>query len=315
MFKEAFIPANGITLHVIEHGEGPAVLLCHGFPETWRSWRRQIEALAEAGFRVIAPDMRGYGGSSTPESAAEYTQLHIVGDLIGLLDALNIAQATVMGHDWGAIAAWNAALLRPDRFTRVAGLSVPYVARGEVNLLEQFRAGRDGFYMLQFQKPATDAALALDVAGFLTGSYHSASADAKGDERWKPFIAAGATRESGPTTALLLPNWLDPGDFTHAVESFERTGFHGGLNWYRAMQLTFELMAPFKDARIMQPALFIVGREDPVLEFALPFVEMLPSVVPGLTGSLVIDGAGHWVGQEVPAAVNAALIKFLAQHS
>ena len=305
--KSSLVPTNGIHLHITEAGEGPPVLLCHGYPETWRSWRRQIAALAAAGYRAIAPDMRGYGGSSAPEAASAYTQLHIVGDLVGLLDALGLVQVALVGHDWGAITAWNAAVMRPDRFPRIAALSIPYAPRGDIDLVEQLSHGDPAFYMRRFQRPESDAAMARDVAFALRRAYHTASGTAPDAERWDPFGTPGA----GNVAPETLPPWLDPGDFAHAIEAFTRSGFRGGLNYYRAIPATFELMAPFKDARVRQPSLFIAGTKDAVLDFSQPFVEKLTENAPGLTRSLLIEGAGHWLQQEAPDAVNAALLDFL----
>ncbi len=309
MFSERFIQANGIEIHVVEHGEGPAVLFCHGFPETWRSWRRQIEALAAAGYRCIAPDMRGYGGTTAPQDARLYTPLHIVGDLVALLDALGVAEATIVGHDWGAASAWNAALMRPDRFPQVAALSVPYSPRGEMSLLDQVRrSGRD-FYMLRFQDQSADAALERDVERTLRNAYYTASGNATDADRWRPFAPMPAIDVSPQATP-----WLDPADLAHAVQTFERTGFHGALNWYRVIDLAFELMAPFKGARVMQPSLLTAGGSDLVLDFSGPALERLEQTAPGLTGKIILDGIGHWVQQEAPEAVNAALLDFLAEH-
>ncbi len=306
--KHSTIPTNGIELHVTEEGEGATVLLCHGFPETSRSWRRQITALASAGYHVIAPDMRGYGGSSAPDDPALYTQLHIVGDLVGLLDSLGCETAAIVGHDWGAIAAWNAALMRPDRFSRIAALSVPYVPRGDISLLDQCRISAPDFYMLQFQHPAADLVLGLDVSATLRSGYYAASGSAPDADRWNPFAAPG-TRAAPPPDPM--PAWLDPDDLAHAIETFTRTGFRGGLNWYRAIDRTFELMAPFKAARIMQPSLFVAGARDAVLDFSRTFARDLPHNAPGLVRSVIVDGAGHWIQQEAPDAVNAALLDFL----
>ena len=309
MFSERLIQANSIEIHVVEHGEGPAGLRCQGCPETGRSWRRQMVALAAAGYRCIAPDMRGYGGTTAPSDASLYTPLHIVGDLVGLLDTLEVPQATIVGHDWGAASAWNAALMRPDRFPQVAALSVPYSPRGEMSLLDQVRrSGRD-FYMLRFQDQSADASLERDVERTLRNAYYTASGNATDADRWKPFA---------PMPAIDVPPqatpWLDPADLAHAVATFERTGFHGALNWYRVIDRAFELMAPFKGARVMQPSLLIAGGSDLVLDFSRPALDRLEQTAPGLTGKIILEGIGHWIQQEAPEAVNAALIDFLARH-
>src|ERR1700676_3148480 len=147
-----FVEANGIRMHVAEAGSGPPVLFCHGFPESWYSWRHQLEALAKAGFRAIAPDMRGYGQTDKPKAIDQYTLFHLTGDMIGLLDALNIEKAAIIGHDWGAPVAWHCALFRPDRFHAVAGLSVPFRPRGPAPPTSVMpRTDNEMFYQLYFQ--------------------------------------------------------------------------------------------------------------------------------------------------------------------
>lgn len=307
--KSKIVPANGIDLHVVEVGEGPPVVLCHGFPETWRSWRRQMVALAAAGYRAIAPDLRGYGRSTAPVEPDAYTQLHIVGDLIGLLDALELSEATIIGHDWGAAAAWSAALMRPDRFPRVVALSIPYVPRGDVDLLAQFRGGAEHFYMLQFQALEADDVFGRDASATLRGAYHALSGAAADEIRWDPFAPPGTPLPSPPAA---MPAWLDPEDLMGAIASFEETGFHGGLNWYRAIPLTWALTAPYQAAKILQPSLFIIGEKDTSFGFSRGFVDALSENAPGLMGSVVIPGAGHWVQQEAADAVSAAILRFLS---
>ena len=255
--RHATIPTNGIEMHVVEHGEGPPVLLCHGFPDTWLGWRSQMGALADAGYRAIAVDMRGYGRTSAPEDAARYTQLHVVGDLIGLLDALGVATVTIVGHDFGATTAWTAAMMRPDRFTAVVGISVVYRPRGEVSFLDQLRAaGRgDDFYMFRQMRPEADEEWAGASRSIPAMLYNTSGSPPPGD-RWDPF---DPTRPLHAVPPPVLPTWIDPDDLAATVAEFQRTGFHGGLNWYRAIQPSFELTAPFKGAKIHQPAFFLRG--------------------------------------------------------
>jgi len=309
-----FVQTNGIRMHVAEQGEGPAVVLCHGFPESWYSWRHQIAALAAAGYHAIAPDQRGYGQTDGPSEAQNYTMLHLVGDIVGLLDALGQRSAVIVGHDWGAPVAWNAALMRPDRFTAVVGMSVPYLARAAINpltMLQQVMG--ENFYMIYFQKPGrAEADLEGDVRGALRRILYAASGDAPPGQRWTPMIAPGGGFLTEPVSAP-LPHWLAEEDLDVYAGEFGRTGFTGGLNWYRAMDLTWELTAPFIGAQVTQPALFIAGKEDGVL--SIPgmdaVVANLAQTVPGLRDTLLLDGCGHWVQQERPAEVNRALIEFL----
>lgn len=306
------VSINGIAMHLAEAGEGPAVLLCHGFPEAWHSWRHQMAALAEAGFRAIAPDMRGYGTTEAPAAIEDYTILHLVGDMVGLLDPLGIGEAVIVGHDWGAPVAWNAALLRPDRFRAVVGLSVPYVPRGAASALDLMRrAGRHRFYQLYFQQPGlAEAELGRDPAVTLRRTFWSLSGNAPEGQRWSPDLPEAGFLASVHEPAA-LPAWLPAPELALHVETFRRTGFRGGLNWYRNIDRNWALMAPFFGAPVRVPGLFIAGRRDPVLGWAGKAVEALPGTVPGLRGQVLIETAGHWVQQEAAAEVNAALLGFL----
>jgi pimeloyl-ACP methyl ester carboxylesterase len=313
-FKHRFLKTNGINMHIAELGEGPLVLLCHGFPECWYSWRHQLTALAAAGYHAVAPDQRGYGQTDRPEGAEKYTILHLAGDIVGLLDALGEQSAIIVGHDWGAPVAWNAALMRPDRFRAVAGLSVPYVPRGPISMLQALRAAAgEDFYMVYFQKPGqAEAALERDVRASIQGLLYAASGDALPEYRWNPV--GGSIAEATLPPQLPLPPWLSEADIDYYAGEFKRTGFTGGLNWYRAIDLSWELTAPFDAARILQPALFIAGKEDGVLRFPgmSAIISGQQTSLPGLRGTLLLDGCGHWVQQERPAEVSGALIDFLA---
>lgn len=306
------LAVNGITLHVAEAGEGPPVLFCHGFPESWRSWRHQMLALAEAGFRAIAPDMRGYGGSEAPEAVEDYTILHLTGDMVGLLDALGLPEAVIVGHDWGAPVAWNAALLRPDRFPAVAGLSVPFAPRGPASPIEALRrAGRHRFYQIYFQEPGVaEADLGRDPEATLRRALWSLSGSPPEPERWRPDLPEAGFLAS-LTEPPALPAWLPAEELAELAAIYRRTGFRGGLNWYRNIHRNWQLMAPFQGLLPRQPSLFIAGALDPVLGWARPAVEALPQRATGLRGSVLLEGVGHWVQQEAPEAVNRALLDFL----
>ncbi len=315
MIEHRFVEANGIRLHVAEAGTGLAVVLCHGWPETWYSWRHQIPALAEAGFRVLAPDMRGYGRSDRPEPIESYTQLHIVGDMVGLLDALEIKDAVIVGHDWGAPAAWHSTLMRPDRFRAVAGLSVPYRPRGKISAIDAFRrAGMETIYMMYFQPPGVaEAEFERDVTRALRRIYYSASGSLPQGKVWRAFVPEGkGLLDTTFDTDMPLP-WLSADDLAEYVKDFSAGGFRGGLNWYRNLQRNWELMAPYAGAPIPQPSLFIAGARDGVIRMPGMRVtrEELKPVLPGLRRSVLIEGAGHWVQQEAPSDVNALLVEFL----
>ena len=256
--KEYDVTTNGISLHVTEQGEGPAVLFCHGFPDTSYTWRRQMKAVASAGYRAIAPDMRGYGRSSAPADPTLYTPLQTAGDLVGLLDALKIPSAVLVGHDWGATHAWNAAMMRPDRFKAVFCLSVPYVPRGDVSVFERMRKSghQNDFYMFEQIRPDADQIWA-DAAVTIPGVLYWASGSAPADKRWSPMDPARSLHRPAPGP---LPSWAEPDYVAHNVAEFQRTGFHGALNYYRAAEPYFYLSAAWKGAKITQPSFYICGK-------------------------------------------------------
>lgn len=307
------IKANGIDIHLAEAGRGTPVILCHGFPETWYSWRHQIAALAKAGYRAIAMDMRGFGETSAPEPVDVYTMLHLVGDVVGVLDALELPKAAIVGHDWGAPVAWNTALMRPDRVSGVAGLSVPYTPRSSTSFLQAMRArGNDGFYMLYFQqRDIPEAELSRDIGLTLRRMFYALSGDPPESKRWKPIVPDGSTFLESLADTETLPAWLSQHDLDAYAESYRRSGFRGGLNWYRNVDRNTELLAPFDGARIAVPALFIGGKRDAVVAWSEPSIRRLPSVLDDWRGTVLVEHAGHWVQQEAPAEVNDALLQFL----
>jgi pimeloyl-ACP methyl ester carboxylesterase len=307
--KEYDVATNGISLHVTEQGEGPAVLFCHGFPDTSFTWRRQMKAVASAGYRAIAPDMRGYGRSSAPADAVLYTPLQTTGDLVGLLDALAISSAVLVGHDWGATHVWNAALMRPDRFTAVFGLSVPYVPRGDVSVFERMRtSGRQNdFYMFEQIRPNADEIWA-DAAVTIPGALYWASGSAPADTRWSPMDPARSLHRPAPAP---MPPWAPPDYVTHNIAEFQRTGFQGGLNYYRAAEPYFYLSAAFKGAKIAQPSWFVWGKADGLKELYPLTMEQMRTGLPGLVGAVELDAVGHWVQHEAAAEVSDQLVRFL----
>jgi pimeloyl-ACP methyl ester carboxylesterase len=273
-----------------------------------------LKALADAGFHAVAPDQRGYGQTDRPEAIEKYTQLHLTGDIVGLLDTLGEQQAVVVGHDWGALIAWNCALMRPDRFRAVAALSVPYAPRGPISLLQAMRQFTgDRFYMVYFQQPGVaEAAFEQDVRASLRGALIAASGDAPPGAQWNPVMSESGFVDSAVLSAP-LPPWLTDADLEYFTSEFQRTGFRGGLNWYRTIDLSWELMAPFSGAPITAPALFIAGDRDGVVGFPgmQQVIDGMKQTVPKLTRTLMLPGCGHWTQQERPAEVNAALIEFL----
>lgn len=312
-----FVETNGIRMHIAEQGEGPLVLLLHGFPETWYSWRHQLPALAAAGYRVVAPDLRGYGRTDRPGAVERYSQLHLVGDVIGLLDALGEQQAVLVAHDFGTSLAWNAALMRPDRVRAVAALSVPYLPRGPVSALAGLtQALGSGFYMQYLQEPGlADTELEQDPRAALRRFFHWGFGDApQAAGPTPPVVPAGGTLFDMMPEPIALPGWLSEADLDVYAADFERTGFTGGLNWWRTMELSWELTAPWQNAPVTVPALYMHGDRDGSVQ--LPgMAQLIPNLqgfVPKLTRTVVLAGVGHWTQQERPEEVNAELLKFLA---
>ena len=305
------ISANGIEIFIHEQGEGPLVLLCHGWPELSYSWRHQIPAIAAAGFYVVAPDMRGFGRTSAPAEIGAYTIFDNVGDMVALVAATGQKQAAIIGHDWGAPVAWHAALFRPDIFTAVAGLSVPPPLRGRDRPLDTLReSGISNFYWQYFQPPGTaEAEFERDIGltmRTLLGRGFSDPAASLFIEDGKGFL--GELRPDRP-----LPDWLSEADLAFFTEAYTRSGFRGGLNWYRNIDRNWELTAPWQDAKIQQPSLFIAGSKDSVITglIGAKRVGDMERVLPNLKQKLIIEGAGHWIQQERAEEVNAALIGFL----
>jgi len=309
--EQRTVMANGIRMRIAQAGAGPLVLLLHGFPESWYSWRHQIPALAAAGFRVVAPDQRGYGATEAPTAVESYDILHLVDDAVGLLDDLGEEQAVVVGHDWGAPVAWHCALLHPQRFRAVAALSVPYVGRSPLPPLNMFRAmaGENFFYILYFQQPGVaEDELEADVRATMRRFLYAASGDVTEPlDFWrKPKTAKFLDGLPDPRT---LPPWLTEADLDYFTSEFRRAGFRGGLNWYRNIDRNWQLTAGLVEAKITQPALFIAGERDGVL--AMIPVDAMPPLVPDLRRLVMLPGCGHWTQQERPGEVNAALIEFL----
>ncbi|MCV7339122.1 alpha/beta fold hydrolase [Mycobacterium haemophilum] len=315
MGTERYIATNGVRLRVIEAGErgAPVVVLAHGFPELAYSWRHQIPALAEAGYHVLAPDQRGYGGSSRPDAVEAYTIHELTADIVGLLDNVGAQRAVWIGHDWGAVVVWNAPLLHPDRVAAVAGLSVPALPRARVPPTHAFRRtfGENFFYILYFQEPGVaDAELGGDPARTMRRMMGAMQASSRDQSEAIRMVAPGPEgfidRLPEPDQ---LPDWISQDELDHYVSEFSRTGFTGGLNWYRNFDRNWETTAEFAGATISVPSLFIAGTADPVLAFTR--TDRASEVISGPYRQVMIDGAGHWLQQERPDQVNATLLEFL----
>jgi pimeloyl-ACP methyl ester carboxylesterase len=309
------IATNGIRLHVAEQGEGPLVILCHGFPECWYSWRHQLPALAKAGFRAVAPDLRGYGRSDRPDDVEKYTILHDIGDIVGLVDALGAKQAVIAGHDIGAAIAWQAALLRPDLFRAVVALSPPFRSRGfgdagpPTTLMP--RNENAVFYQLFLKTPEAEAALGRDIRRTLRSQFSSLSGD-RPPSAGEGF-AAGMVPRKGALLAepASLPPWITETDIDVYVAEFTRSGFRGPLNWWRNIDRSWELMAAFDGAAVTVPALYIVGDRDMLVAVFQQAIAKQSTLVPKLRPAMMLAGCGHWTQQERAPEVSAAMIDFL----
>jgi pimeloyl-ACP methyl ester carboxylesterase len=312
--QHKFVTTNGIRMHYIEQGAGPLVVLCHGWLESRYSYRHQIPALAAPGFRVVAPDQRGYGQTDKPEPIEAYNILNLVGDVVGLVNSVGAETASIVGHDWGAPVAWHCALLRPDIFHAIALLSVPNRPCGATHPAQamQATAGEENFYELYFQERGrTEAELEADPRRAMAMLLYSLSRDARPEEQWKfrfpksmKFIDTGVVPKQ-------LPPWLSEADLDFFAGELKRAGFRGGLNWYRNIERNWEL-TPFLDgAKLRQPALFVAGSEDCVGKMLPGRFQMAGAFTPNLKKQMIIPGAGHWTQQERPAEVNQLLIEFL----
>lgn len=307
MSESRTIRANGIDIFVTEQGSEPLVLLCHGWPELSYSWRHQLPALAEAGYRAVAPDMRGYGRTSAPAAIEDYSIFDLVGDMVALVSALGETNAVIVGHDWGAPVAWHAAMFRPDIFTAVGVLSVPPPWRGrELPLDTLVKSGITNFYWQYFQKPGVaESEFERDVDYTLRAISFGVNSSLLIKDGFGFLGDTSLQHNSAP--------WISEQDHAHVVENYKRSGFRGGLNWYRNIDRNWVLTAPWQGAKIYQPSIFIAGANDSVVTGIIGSkrIAEMDRVLPNLRQKLLIKGAGHWIQQERPDEVNAALIAFL----
>lgn len=307
------IRANGINIHIAEAGEGPLVLLIHGFPESWYSWRHQLPALAAAGYHAVAPDTRGYGRSDAPEAIEAYSMKELTADAAGIVEALGERSAVIAGHDWGAPIAWNSAVLYAERFSAVVGMSVPYSGRSPMPPTQLFKTifASNFFYILYFQEPGVaEAELEADVARSMRLFLYAASGDAPADVGFMTR-PKDSTFLFGLPEPKALPAWLTQADLDYYTAELERTGFRGGLNRYRNMDRDWEELPELAGAKVTQPALFIAGDRDGVIARNPAGIENMKALVPNLRDVVLLPGAGHWTQQERPREVNEALIGFL----
>lgn len=318
MAEFRFVQLADVRLRVAVEGRGPLVLMVHGFPESWYSWRHQMTPVAEAGFTAAALDARGYGGSDKPFPVEAYAMEHMVADVVGVIEALSPgASAIIAGHDWGAPIVWNSALIRPDRVRAVCGLSVPYMgvpSRPFSAVFDEVFTKRNKFfYQAYFQKEGVaEAEAERDIRGFLRKFYYALCGEAP-DGSWPSDKTADATLLQGLVDPDPFPSWLSAADLDYYVGEFARSGLRGPLNRYRNHERDFAFLRRFEGRKIEQPALFIGGERDLVLTMfgRTDFAAAMRGEIPDLRGSDVLEGCGHWTQQERPRAVNDRLLAWL----
>jgi len=316
------IQLKDIALRAVVRGSGPLVVMVHGFPESWYSWRHQIAPIAEAGFTACAIDVRGYGGSGKPGPIEAYDMEHMVADVVGVIEALSEdGTGILIGHDWGAPIVWNSALVRPDRVRAVAGLSVPYTGVPSRSFREMYEAiftrQKRFFYQHYFQEPGVaEREMEADVRNSLRRFYYAISGDAP-DGTWPSDKVVGDTLLARLPDPDPFPAWLTEADLDYFTGEFEGSGFRGPLNRYRNHDRDFAYLSGFNGRLIEQPALFIGGERDLVLTMfgRVDFVPMMKAQAPDLRGWDVLPGCGHWTQQERPAAVTERLLAWLAGSS
>jgi pimeloyl-ACP methyl ester carboxylesterase len=313
-FDHQFAQVNGIRMHYVEAGKGPLVILLHGFPLLWYSWRRQIPALAAAGYRVVVPDQRGYGQTEAPESVRSYNITELVGDIVGLMATLGEKTAVVVGWDWGGEVAAHCALLRPDLFRAVGFVSRPFAPRQGIRPSVAWKKvfGEKVFYQQYFQAPGVaDREMGRDIRTFMRGALYGLSADALPGDEWVFVYPPNTTMIETLKQPKALPTWLSQADLDYYAGEYARNGFTGPLNWYRNIDFDWESTSFLSGARIRQPALYLGGTEDPAIKWGKAAYDQLEANFPNLRTKRLIPHAAHLAPEEQPAAVNIALIEFL----
>ncbi|HEY0801402.1 MAG TPA: alpha/beta hydrolase [Steroidobacteraceae bacterium] len=312
-FNHQFADVNGVRLHYVEEGQGPLVILVHGFPYLWYAWRSQIRALAAAGFRVVAIDQRGYGQTEQPVSVDAYDHTHSVGDMVGLMRILGETSAVIVGHDTGAGIVNAAALMRPDLFRAVGVLSTPPGTRGPAKPSVVWKGmEKDNlFYQHYFQDSKADREMASDTRRFLLGAMYSVSGSASGSDRWHLFVEKGETILDTATLPASMPSWLSQQAQDYYVNEFTRTGFTGALNHYRCRDKNWEVTSFLDGAVVRQPSICMVGDNDPAFPAVHAAYSILETHMPNLHSKNMLPGVGHAPAEEQPSKVNELLLGFL----
>jgi pimeloyl-ACP methyl ester carboxylesterase len=315
--QHRLVKTNGINLHVAEQGAGPPVVFCHGFPHVWYMWHHQLPVVAGAGFRAAAPDMRGYGRSDAPPQVEDYTNLQAIADLTGLLDDLGEEQAVFVGLDFGAALVWELALRAPERVRAIVVCNNPYVGRSRRRPSETWAkmATRHFLHLDYFQRPGpADRELGARPREFLARVYYALSGDYHYLDIWQHPAEGNGYLDVLPQAPPLPWRWLSAEEFDVIADEFARTGFTGGLNWYRALDLNWELTEGLADAVVTVPAFFIYGERDCDMEgfSGMDPIAAMRARVPDLRQVAMIPGAGHLIQMESPAEVNSLLLRFLS---
>ncbi|KAK9292293.1 hypothetical protein L1049_020257 [Liquidambar formosana] len=310
--EHRMVNINGITMHVAEKGQGPVVLFLHGFPELWYTWRHQILALASLGYRAVAPDLRGYGDTEAPASVAGYTCLHVVGDLIALIEELGEEQVFVVGHDWGAMIAWYLCLFRPDRVKAFVCLAVPFRPRNpKMKPVEAMKAFfGDDYYMCRFQEPGD-----IEAEIKHQGTREVLKKILTDLKPGPPCLPKGNAFGICPSTSITLPTWFSEEDLDYYTSKYDQKGFTGGLNYYRALDLNWELTAPWTGLQVKVPVKLIVGDLD--MTYTTPGMKEyvhnggFKRDVPFLEEVIVMEGVGHFINQERAGEINTYIYDFI----
>jgi pimeloyl-ACP methyl ester carboxylesterase len=311
------LSGRGVTLRARICGEGPLVILVHGFPESWRAWRHQIPAIANAGFRVCALDLRGYGGSDKPVAVEAYDLEAMTGDIAAIVEGFGEGPAIVIGHDWGAYLAWSTALIRPEVVRAVAGLSVPFLGVSDIPFIDLAKLiytdqGRF-FYQVYFQEVGVaEAEFEADIRGFVRKFYYWLSGEASGLGLGEDK-AVGSRMLDGLPDPIPFPGWMAPDDIDDLVGEFTSGGFRGPLNRYRNQHRDQTFLQPYKGMLVTQPSLYVAGSADAVLTMipGVDLVAAMRSLTSNLRDAVILEGCGHWTQQERPDEVTRILIDWV----